>query len=364
MAFVVLWAGGLVGTSFEWFCTGPCHKVHDDNTLAYRASSHTNVSCMACHEPLNANPLLFTLMKVHVLPDLPATIFNTYEIPVNAASHVAMEFPDELCTQCHNLATRPATPSEGIIIDHAKHTENDVTCTTCHNRVAHPENDIELVLGDRKHEDWMFMDACFRCHSLEEGGDAPGECSACHTETFRLTPPSHDVPAWYQRYGASGGHAKAALEESESVRAAIEHASGHEPMDPKHAEGPVLEPAAQIHTCFTCHKTTFCGDCHQLPMPHPADFKENHGREGYTKPKACANCHARSASEAKGTDFCNACHHPSSIPGEPWRTNHPKAVVKDGSRSCFECHNPKYCATCHVRGAAAAKAYLQEQYAK
>ncbi len=364
LASVVLWGGGIVGTSFEWFCTGPCHKVHDDNTLAYRASSHTNVSCIACHEPTNADPITMTLMKIHVLPDLPATILNRYEIPVNPASHVAMKTPDDRCTQCHNLANREATPAEGLLIDHAVHSENDVTCTTCHNRVAHPEEDIELVLGDRKHENWLTMDACFRCHSLEPGAKAPGACDACHPKGFQLVPATHRVSGWYKRFAESKGHAKAALEESNTVRAAAKLNAEHEPLDPEHAAGPVLTPSSEINSCLTCHKTSFCNDCHKLPMPHPESFAKNHGREGTRNPAACGNCHARSATEASGTDFCNACHHPRSKPGVSWRATHRNAVIADGSKGCLECHDSRYCETCHVSGPEAAKAFLEQQYSQ
>jgi hypothetical protein len=70
---------GLAGTSTYWFCTTPCHKVHDDNTLAYDGGSHVMVSCIACHEPVNGNPIEFVMMKLEVLPDVIPTVSNTYE---------------------------------------------------------------------------------------------------------------------------------------------------------------------------------------------------------------------------------------------------------------------------------------------
>lgn len=360
LGFAVFWAVGIVGTSYEWFCTSPCHMVHDDNTLAYKASTHTNASCIACHEPANADPITMTLMKIHVLPDLPATIFGDFEVPVNPSSYVAVEFPDDRCLQCHNLDNREVTPTQGIIIDHAVHTQNDVTCATCHNRVAHPEKDITLVLGDRKHDDWMTMDACFRCHSLEADAKAPGACAACHPADFDLVPPSHDAEGWYARFGTSKAHAAAAKEESETVAEAAAHFAQFEPVDEEHAEGPVLMPSSAVDSCTTCHKKSFCADCHGLPMPHPAEFATDHGADGYARPQVCANCHARNAAEASGTAFCNACHHPASRPGESWQRNHRRAVIDDGANACFKCHEPGYCEACHVRGPAAAERYARE----
>lgn len=346
---VILMVAGLVGTSFEWFCTTPCHTVHDDNTVAYKASSHKNVSCIACHEPVNASPLTFVMMKIHVLPDLPATIFGYYEAP-NLANHVATEMPSEQCTQCHNLDNRTVTTSLGLVMDHDVHEQNGVTCTTCHNRVAHNDDAITkfAVRDNRAHDNWMKMDACFRCHSLEQDAKAPGECAKCHEPGFDLEPKSHDAKNWYAKFGDSAGHAKAARAEAESVAKAHELNSEFEPLDAEHAEGPVLMPASEVNSCTTCHKQDFCDSCHKLDMPHPAEFKTDHGKQGYASPQTCAQCHARSAAEAQGTQFCSACHHPTSTPGQPWLNTHKSTVSKSGAEQCFKCHKPEACSSCHV----------------
>ena len=163
---------------------------------------------------------------------------------------------------------------------------------------------------------------------------------------------------------SQGTGAKAALEESDTVRAAAEFNASHEPVDPDQAVGPVLSPSSEVHSCFTCHKRSFCVDCHKLPMPHPESFAKNHGREGIENPAACGTCHARNANEAAGTNFCNACHHPRSRPGVSWQATHRDAIVADGSKGCLDCHDPQYCETCHVRGPAAAKAFLEQRYAR
>ena len=95
------------------------------------------------------------------------------------------------------LANREVTPSEGILIDHDAHSEVGIACSWCHNRVAHPE-DFELTLThpetgepNEKHDDFMEMTACFRCHGLEDDANAPGACGKCHPADFELKPPSH-----------------------------------------------------------------------------------------------------------------------------------------------------------------------------
>lgn len=352
LGFAVFWSVAIVGTSFEWFCTTPCHSVHDDNTAAYKVSTHHQVSCIACHEPVAANPLVMTLMKVKVLPDLPATIFGTYEMPINPESLVAREMPAEQCTQCHNLANRPETPKAGIIIDHAVHAEAKVTCATCHNRVAHREEKIELTIaGNKKHENWMTMDACYRCHGLSAKAEAPGKCSACHPKDFKLLPVSHEATGWYATYGESGGHAKAGVAEHKSVQAAEKAAASAVAFEV--SKGSHADPglSAEVNSCYTCHLEKFCKDCHGVPMPHPADIQKNHGEMGTKSPSVCARCHARSGAEAKGTGFCTACHHPASRPGKAWRYGHPAEVRRAGAKPCYDCHEETECTRCHVRSA-------------
>jgi hypothetical protein len=304
-------------TSSYWFCANGCHKVQDDTIIAFDRSSHAEISCMACHMPVNADPVTFMLHKMEALGELYLTVTDTYELPLNPHSHVAEEMPSGQCTQCHG-PNRDYTANDDIIIDHAVHAENDVTCTTCHNRVAHPE-DFELTLaGNTKHEDFMHMEACFRCHNLAEDAKAPGDCSACHPEEFELVPESHEATNFYNLGGESSGHADLKIEEP-----------GY---------------------CGICHtEDVFCVDCHGIVMPHPADFKENHGEAGRTSPDVCKNCHARGeVASSAGFEFCNSCHHPAGDPAKPWLPQHFVAVDQSGPEACFACHTPTYCAECHV----------------
>ena len=45
------------------------------------------------------------------------------------------------------------------------------------------------------------MDACFRCHDLENEEAAPGECIACHTVGFELKPESHLEAGFIAKHG-------------------------------------------------------------------------------------------------------------------------------------------------------------------
>lgn len=312
-------------TSTRWFCSNGCHKVQDDTIVAYEHSSHSNISCLACHMPVNANAAEFMFHKVEALAELYLTVTDTYELPLNAESEVAHEMSTEQCTQCHNLETRKVTASKGVVIDHAVHIENDINCTTCHNRVAHRE-DFQLKLKDprtnkqnHKHEDNMKMEACFRCHGLEKDARAPGTCLTCHPRSFQFKPESHLQKGFYSpKGGPSKGHWRLKKQRPEY--------------------------------CRTCHdEKTFCTGCHGVQMPHPGDWKQAHGKQMKSKTADLDSCRRCHYSTLAGTNFCNDCHHSGADPKLPWVQQHFNKVRAQGAAPCFECHDPTFCARCHVR---------------
>ncbi len=336
LLLVVVMIVALGVTSSRWFCANGCHKVQDDTIIAYSHSSHDKVSCIACHMPVNSSPIQFMLHKVEALGELYLTVTNQYELPLNEGDELALnktKMPAEQCTQCHDLAHRKITPSSGIIINHDIHAKNGITCTFCHNRVAHKEDFKPTLPGDEKHGDFMKMEACFRCHTLtpdkktELGLKATGQCSACHTAGFELKPPSHLEAGFFPK-----GHGQLAK------------------ADKKY--------------CLMCHnEQQFCYGCHALPMPHPADFKDpkspdSHSallKAGKVQASVCAKCHATKRGDT--TEFCSNCHHKGSDPNVPWvsltpgaPSQHPNIVRQTGAQACFKCHDPVFCAHCHVEG--------------
>jgi nitrate/TMAO reductase-like tetraheme cytochrome c subunit len=314
----------LAATSSRAFCAAaPCHAIQADALTAYENSSHSEISCLACHMPVNADPVTFLGHKVEVGVAGIVGVVEGMDPPINPESELAMNtkyMPEDRCTQCHS-ANRRLTPSKGIIIDHAVHSKSGVTCTQCHNRIAHDETGIKLTKGAKPHEDFMKMEACFRCHDLEGKKKAGGDCKLCHTATFVLKPAAHLEPGFYAKYGASTGHAKAAKADTTG------------------------------RYCSSCHiRSKFCDGCHGMTLPHPKDFIKTHGPAGKSTPAVCANCHAKSSSTSSGTEFCNACHHKQGDSSKPWIPQHFVVVAAQGANSCFECHNPTFCAHCHVQG--------------
>lgn len=406
LAAVMITALGV--TSTRWFCSEGCHKVQDDSIIAYQRSSHAEISCMACHMPPNANPIVFILHKAEALGELYLTVTDNFELPLNGESHIALTMGSDQCTQCHNMVNRVVTPSPGIKMDHEVHAEINAACTVCHNRVGHRE-DFELTLSNpeskggepnKKHQDFMKMTACFRCHSLADGAAAPGACSKCHTPEFDLKPANHDDKEFLPK-----GHAEMAKEALAAVEAAAsgdhgegegeggeateeEHsllgtekayASGGGELapvplaevpqviaaqrshgsDPHASIGASLPNVESVNYCDTCHKPSFCDGCHGVTMPHPAEFlepkdpKDAKGHPAMSQDKKlaekCVMCHG----ENEKTFFCDSCHHGSAVNHEfdkktPWLKQHPKPVASSGVKSCTErCHTAKFCVDCH-----------------
>jgi hypothetical protein len=260
----------LGATSTRWFCdAGICHKVQTDTIEAYRASSHSRISCMACHEPVNADPLTFVFAKAKMGLGLIPTFGNTFELPLNPGSALALkggrEMGSQQCTQCHS-ANRVVTTSKGIIIDHKAHADAGVWCTLCHNRIAHDDTAAPPQLiapngaPNTTHPDFMKMDACFRCHDLEGrtkmtgigAKAAPGACATCHPAGFDLVPESHKAARW-----AVSVHGEKAKEMLKELGVAEVEAKDLE------SEGIVPYLAAPVNECFTCHsESEFCKPCH------------------------------------------------------------------------------------------------------
>jgi nitrate/TMAO reductase-like tetraheme cytochrome c subunit len=274
-AFVIVMLGA---TSTRWFCSQVCHKVQDDTIKAYEASTHSEISCMACHEPVNADTITFLFAKVKSGLEVIPTVANTFELPLNKGSALALkggkEMGSQQCTQCHS-SNREVTPSAGILINHKVHADAGIWCTVCHNRVAHNEVAAPPSLigpnGEKNavHPNFMKMDACFRCHDLEGkvkmtgigAKAAPGTCATCHPAGFELVPESHNAADWSVK---AHGEAARAVDE--------EFGAGAAEAKTLAAEGITPYLAAPVKSCDTCHVAAkFCQPCHdRLKVVTPA----------------------------------------------------------------------------------------------
>jgi cytochrome c nitrite reductase small subunit len=338
LIIIFLFLGAITVTSQPSFCN-VCHEMRAD-VQAWKKSSHAEVTCIACHS--EGGTVKFLLHKAASLKEPYLHFTGNFEKPINAQGKYGREMSNEPCRRCHSL-NRKITPSEGVIIDHLKHEQEGITCVTCHNRVGHPEmrgylgeklnksdggnqvslrpgKEIEIPPETRPYQDRTRMRFCMQCHTGRKN-EAPKECKTCHPPGFELKPADHSDPAWLP----SG-------EQLRTIRAA-------------HGR----EAKTDIGNCVSCHQQKSCNDCHQSPMPHPATWKKVHGKEGKAGVEKCIACHTQ-------PNFCQACHHRYDPAKGPWYSPvpgtsiHPFAVREKGTSECFDCHNPVYCARCHVRG--------------
>ncbi len=264
-AFIVVALGA---SSTYWFCADVCHKVQDDTIKAYQASDHNKISCMICHEPVGADPVTFLLAKAKAGLEVIPTVGNTFSLPLNEGSALALN-PDEMgskqCLQCHS--TPPNTTVNGIIINHTIHAEAGISCTMCHNRVAHNDTaappQLEAPNGTKNvaHPNFMQMDYCFRCHDLQGkvkmtgigAKAAPGTCSTCHVAGSDLIPASHKAADWSVM--AHGPAARAATLELGKAQAEAEKIVQE--------DGTTAYLTAPVYSCDECHvQSQFCDPCH------------------------------------------------------------------------------------------------------
>ncbi len=294
MVFLVLLiTGGIAATCLPGFC-GFCHEM-DKDVQSWQHSSHAKVNCIACH----VEPGLIHLLKdkVMAVKSMYYTITSAYHgKTINAESELSHEVSAENCERCHSLENRKLTPSNGIIMNHEVHMEEEINCAQCHNRVAH----VNLA----NYENHLEMEYCMHtCHNDEV---APRDCSKCHPENFDLIPKDHKEANW---------------------------------LRPTHADN--AEEDRKF--CQSCHLEKFCFDCHGMEMPHPEEtFKKDHQKLGQDDPSKCRLCHLEE-------NFCNNCHHQPPDKDKDWIPQHWKIVKEKGADDCFSCHDETYCSHCHVR---------------
>lgn len=232
--------------------------------------------------------------------------------PISDVSPALLTGNFAICADCHSLLDRSAAAGEVLVaaFSHSRHVSRGAKCADCHRVPTHSEQEVRKPL----------MEKCFGCHSQTDSTKPPGVCSACHPAGFSLTPKSHDDPDWLPP-----------RERLDSAKA-------------KHS----VQAEAGTQACAMCHATSFCGDCHKLDMPHPAQWVKMHPFQADRLGEAtCDRCHPEKRS-------CDKCHHKDYTAGlggdKPWRHAHPDALRTQPVTGCLRCHSTITCAHCHTTG--------------
>jgi len=269
------------------------------DAFPHRAHVVAGVSCTRCHAGMERGGA-----ALH-LPD-DASCITCHTKPHDPAP----------CSGCHIPANRPAELAEAkshLRFDHAPHLKGPASgnCMRCHTGIAD---------GDARIRPQMAT--CFKCHGDRQSAR---RCNACHKNlaedgTLPQSHLAHDGD-WIREHGTRA--------------------------------------ASSGDLCETCHKQSFCADCHGQTVPaltstrrfadpfaasaHRAGFAARHSLEARADPGACSTCHQ--------PDRCVACHTSRGVAGDTRTTPHPRGWV--GLTASENLHgrearrDPAACAGCH-----------------
>jgi hypothetical protein len=223
------------------------------------------------------------------------------------------------CLGCHADPNAIAAVGEAkahLKFSHVKHLPRaNGNCMRCHVGVA--ESDVRLR---------PQMATCFLCHEHDATRDGR-RCDACHKDlseegTLPQSHLTHDGD-WLREHGTRA--------------------------------------AAAADLCSTCHRTTFCAECHGVTTPalparlhfdepgrasvHRAGFIARHEIEARAQPGACNACHAPSS--------CLECHSKNHVAPEKGVAGNPHPPGWIGLTPATDMHgpaarrDPAECAACH-----------------
>ena len=286
------------------------------NVFPHRSHVVAGVSCTRCHPGMEKD-------------------VGPLHIPDDASCTTCHDKPHDTrpCLGCHAPVDAVAQLAEArahLKFDHGRHLLGEAAgnCMRCHKGVAE---------GDRAMR--PAMATCFTCHAHEASRDAR-RCDACHKDlaeegTLPASHLAHDGD-WMREHGTRA--------------------------------------ASSGDLCETCHKQSFCAECHGVTAPtipararfsdplapsvHRAGFAARHSLEARAQPAACTTCHQ--------ADRCASCHISRGVAGDTARSPHPAGWVgitsaenrhgREARRdpaACASCHGgagEKLCVQCHAVG--------------
>ncbi|HZD16633.1 MAG TPA: NapC/NirT family cytochrome c [Actinomycetota bacterium] len=191
---------------------------------------------------------------------------------------------------------------------------------------------------------------CSSCHEMEVAAasaersvhdDLP--CLACHGRPGLL-----GAIRYVPTLARETLHSFSGWQVAHDVLRARDCGSCHQAIDASPELAAAHEPGAD---CASCH-----GDVAHPPLrlagferpveevgedsAHPEHFVQTHGEEVAASPSTCVDCH-----DAK---FCESCHFRSTYPHpDGWIEQHGSEQIAGGADACTLCHPQTFCAGCH-----------------
>ena len=338
--------GGVVGislltgvalkvTSTPQFCSS-CHEMTPE-VATWQVSSHSKVSCVACHIEPGAKSLV--KHKISSLNQLFEHITGTVPDPIIMPHPIK----NESCIECHSMA-RKVTSSGDILIPHEKHLAQGISCVACHAGVAHGfvaerglngEKDFSTWTNDKAEKVMAFdetklaMEVCLNCHEQVNQGKKPWleHEGLGQTEKQRMEEQGH-----LQKQTANATDKLSELDQATTIATAT-----------------VSEMQPPMN-CSACHSASMTPDTHKN-----AGWKSTHGITASQNALNCASCHSRQKERAlltkdsdvkdyaRSNTFCANCHvkrpegHLENK--QAWLPAHPLIVRDTGPANCLTCHD-------------------------
>jgi hypothetical protein len=265
-----------------------CGSCHTTYAQGLASSSHTDVSCFACH--LDAGAVSWPGFAAReVFGMFPAALIG------RGVEGPGVRVARERCVSCHAKVMTGLLQAKGTRIRHSE-CAKDTPCDTCHGVVAHGKA--------TRYVRQPVMDDCVRCHLRAK---ATIECDACHADKSsadRLV-----AGPWQVTHGAN--------------------------WRKTHGMG-------DITVCSVCHPQTKCVGCHGTVIPHMEDFGRTHGASARSPEQKCDGCHDRAV-------FCKGCHGIDMPHPDTFLKAHSKIAKTRQDTSCLRCHYQDDCDNCHAR---------------
>lgn len=276
-----------LGVSASVGC-GTCHAEHV--AVETRAKTvHGSLECGVCHAQSGV---------AGTLSD-GARAVGWFRSAMFGAQVHAVSGDDQRCLGCHESIVEGVVVNRGVAVRHSDFLATP--CGFCHEGTGHRIS-THVYKGPE-------MDDCLTCHRTAEGN--LGSCEGCHPDDGNDERGPNQT-AWQVTHGDNWEQA---------------HGLG------------------DLNTCASCHDQGFCVSCHQVRVPHPADWQNLHGNGlDDTIRQSCATCHEET--------WCADCHRGVEMPHpSTFLPVHGPEADRLGAETCSRCHDERACDECHFRSA-------------